>query len=100
MALMADPIDDPEPPLPAELQRQLRQLFAPRVEIPASIGAALRAAAHRRRQPLVLRPLPLAAAATLLVALSLTFALQHRAASGIAGRADFDHSGRVDILDA
>ena len=98
---MSDPIDDPEFEAPPGLQRDLRALFGRRIEVPDSIGAALHAAARRRRRPLLLRPLPMAAAATVLVALSLAIALQQRAARSVPiAREDYDHDGRVDVLDA
>ena len=88
-----DPLDDE---LPQALQRDLRRLFGPAPEFPASLADALLRTARRelRRQPVRLRPWLLAAGAAAALLL-VTLQLLPRTA-----REDFDGNGRIDVLDA
>ncbi len=91
------PNDDPrEPEIPPSLQRDLRAVFGRRVDVPSSFDAALSAAGRRRPRP-VLWPM---AAAAALVLLGLAWSQWRHPGGPLDVRADFDHDGKVDVLDA
>jgi hypothetical protein len=93
--------DDPDPQLPAALQRDLRRVLGAEVRIPESVHAALAAAARRRRlRPRWRRPVLLAAALLLLVPMAALLLPRGKPAAVQLAREDFDGNGRVDVLDA
>ena len=95
------PEDEPSDDAPRKLVSDLRALF-PAARVPAEVdeailGRARATLAARRRKRTLLRLVPLAAAATLVLWLAL--GRKERDTRRVAS-ADVDGSGRVDIVDA
>lgn len=100
-------LPDDEPRLPPGLQRDLRSVFARGRTVPDAVDRAVRAAAaHELGRPARVfawrARIAIAAAAALLIALGVGFALRTGAPPQRThlAREDYDGSGRVDVLDA
>jgi hypothetical protein len=108
------PEDGPEreSEAPDALRRDLQALFAPEVEVPATVDRAVMVTARRRlsRPRPVLRLVRRVAAAAALVAVVLLVRMFANLGERADGRTptrsasvaalDFDRDGRVDVLDA
>lgn len=99
--------DRSDPRAPQELVDDLRALYSADLPVPGDVDRAVARMAHRRlaargRAPAALwRLAPLAAAATVLLALGAWGLLQAPTGpASLALRQDVDGNGRVDILDA